>query len=223
MLAQNYLNLYEIKNAIFRSLFFARWRKFVQTKYLTHKKWKSYAVKFIHNFMILSGTLCLILFAFSSNVNYKDPSINNFTTVTGFSGAKPNENVVESVPPVYNIIASWVRHGMIKYAVNGKRTLPVLSSLRDKSWLKYTKNELFSWSDVPVNFVNQVLEALDLQIHDGKNSSFGDWGKPVILPQTLVQDSKNKMSVHQLNVVASDIMSLNRRNIQLNRAHPSKM
>jgi len=131
--------------------------------------------------------------------------------VTVLSDDNIVENFIEPLPQVYNVIASWTRHGWIKHAVNGKRSLPVLSSLKDKSWLKYTQNELFSWNEVPVDFVDGALEAFDLRMRDGKNSSYGDLGKPVVVPKHLFKDSKDKMSLHQLNVVASDIMSLNRK------------
>ena len=117
-----------------------------------------------------------------------------------------NSNVVETQPQIYKHIASW----MLQHS-NDTTKLPVLSSLRDNTWLNYSKNELFIWKDLPSHFVSEVLERLDNKFSYDRNNNYGDLGAPVHLPDSLVKGAKNKMSLHQLNVVASDIMSLNRR------------
>ena len=55
------------------------------------------------------------------------------------------------------------------------------------------------------------MKNLDEEEHNGTVSDFGEFGKAVTLPQNLIKQSKAKMSLHQLDVVASDIMSLNRK------------
>ena len=157
-------------------------------------------------FTFLCGIICVLLL-FSPSYDELTPiTIGNvprkkFIVNTGLKdklNMQPNK--------VYQEIASWSLQ-----AVNKTVTLPKLSSLNDKGWLKYFKNELFSWSEYPIDFVHDDLEKLNSISHEQHNSSFGNLGKAVIVPEKLAKQSKEKMSLHQLNVVASDIMSLNRR------------
>ena len=119
---------------------------------------------------------------------------------------KSSRHVLESIPQVYQVIESW--------SYNGSETsskFPILSSIGGNQRPRYTRNELFQWNDIPVDNINDVLEKLDKEEHNGSVSDFGEFGKAVTLPQELIKQSKAKMSLHQLDVVASDIMSLNRK------------
>mgnify|MGYP000104913127 CR=1 FL=1 len=44
----------------------------------------------------------------------------------------------------------------------------------------------------------------------GRGSMPGDMGKAVIIPPDRDEESKEKFKIHQFNLVASDMMSLNR-------------
>ena len=95
--------------------------------------------------------------------------------------------------------------------------LPKLSSLRDPQWLNYSDNELFDWSEVQFNFVHQRLKELDIEnrkasgYYLASNSNYGDLGSPIILSGKLRDEARDKFNIHQINVVASNVMSLNRR------------
>ena len=189
------------------------WRIFVKLKYNPINR-KHLLSTILKCFTFLSGMICVLLLLptfydeFNPRINYNSPK-KKLIVKTGFKdelNRQPNK--------IYREIASWSLQ-----AVNETITLPKLSSLNDKSWLKYSKNELFSWNEYPTDFVHDDLEKLNSLSHNKYNSSFGHLGKAVILPDNLAKKSKEKMSLHQLNVVASDIMSLNRR---LNDMRPSR-
>ena len=175
------------------------WRIFVKLKYNSINR-KHLLSTVLKCFTFLSGIVCVLLLLPSSYDEFTR-RINYNSLETGFKdelNRQPNK--------IYQEIASWSLQ-----AVNETNTLPKLSSLNDKNWLKYSKNELFSWNEYPTDFVHGDLEKLNSLSHNKYNSSFGYLGKAVILPENLDKKSKEKMSLHQLNVVASDIMSLNRR------------
>jgi len=44
----------------------------------------------------------------------------------------------------------------------------------------------------------------------GRNKMPGDMGKPVVIPSDRQEESKEKFKIHQFNLVASEMMSLNR-------------
>ena len=107
---------------------------------------------------------------------------------------------------VYEVISSW--------SLNSDRdiaNLPLLSSLRDNQWLQYSKSELFEWKNVPNHEVHEHLRISPIIDSKRENVSYGDLGAPIIFKDDLLLKSKSKMSLYQLNVVASDVMSLNRR------------
>ena len=179
-------------------------RIFVRIKYnsINRKHLLSTALKC---FTFLSGIVgFLLLFS---------PSFDEFAPMVNHNALR-NKRIVKTglkndfkrqPSKIYQEIASWSLQ-----AVNETGTLPKLSSLNDKRWLKYSKNELFSWNEYPIDFVHDGLEKLNPLSHTKYNSSYGHLGKAVIMPENLAKKSKETMSLHQLNLVASDIMSLNR-------------
>ena len=176
------------------------WRILVKLKYINRNK-QQYFTKILHHFILLSGVVCIVLFYLASSDKYHHSVNNDVNLLSDETQSSDNE------PPVYKTISSWTLSG----SNNNTNNVPILSSLRDKRWLKYSQHEIFSWKEVPIHFVNNVLKDLDSKVHNENNSSYGDFGKPVILPESLHKQSQSKMSLHQLNVVASDVMSFNRR------------
>ena len=119
---------------------------------------------------------------------------------------KSNRHAFEKLPQVYQVIESWSYNDS-----KNSSKFPILSSIGGNQRPRYTRNEIFKWNDIPIDNINDVLETLDKEEHNGSVSDFGEFGKAVNLPQELIKQSKAKMSLHQLDVVASDIMSLNRK------------
>ena len=114
-----------------------------------------------------------------------------------------NRNNFERQPQVYQVIESWMNQKSENFS-----SLPILTSFKKE---KYTKNEVFPWKEIPVHNVNNILANLDKAEHKGNISDFGEYGKVVNLPQHLEKKSRARISLHQLDVVASDLMSLNRK------------
>lgn len=113
---------------------------------------------------------------------------------------------------VYKTIRNWQLS-----SGDNVNMLPKLSSLRDPQWLRYSDNELFEWNEVEFNFVHERLKDLDIEnqnetgYYTTSNSTYGDLGSQVILSGNLWEEARAKFNIHQINVVASNIMSLNRR------------
>lgn len=124
---------------------------------------------------------------------------------------QPNNNN-STKSRVYKTIHKWQLS-----AFSDVNMLPKLSSLRDPEWLKYPNNELFKWTEKPFNFVHERLKELDIEnqkefgYYSATNSKYGDLGKPVVLKGHLREEAAAKFSIHQIDVVASNVMSLNRR------------
>ena len=166
-------------------------------------------MRFLHHCILLGGILCIIVFVLLANGNGGSDNTSIISNSQHFHNVSSHrsEQRLEPEAQVYKYIRSWTLKN-----INDTNQLPVLSSLNDKRWLKYSKNELFSWKELPLYFVHTSLQLLNNSYDSSyKNGNHGDLGAEVVVPETLVKQSKSKMSLHQLNVVASDIMSLNRR------------
>ncbi len=70
-------------------------------------------------------------------------------------------------------------------------------------WKTYPEGELFAWTDVPLHSVRAVV--------DNNKTYLGEMGEAVKVPWHMEDDAKRRWSEHQLNVVASEQVSLNRR------------
>ena len=94
---------------------------------------------------------------------------------------------------VYDAINRWNLEGV----AYDKRQLPTLNSIVDLRWKDSYDGKLLAWTlpeDEPLN-----------------SSLYGDMGRPVQVPKRLQQEAKSKQKLHQLNVVASDLVGYRRR------------
>ena len=74
--------------------------------------------------------------------------------------------------------------------------LPVLHPLVNPKWRSYPEHKLFSWNSP--------------QEPEFDPDAPGEMGKPVILDKARDREVKAKSSLHSLNLVATDLISLNR-------------
>ena len=201
---RNYIQILPIhKNTTFPHMPFSScWRIFVKFKYNIANT-RQFLAKFLHLLIWVCGTIFILSLLVFMNEDYN--KINNRLPID-MVNHKNNQVMVERLPQVYRVIESW----MLKESRNSSY-FPTLSSYGNKKKLRYTRNELFLWKELPVDNINDILANLDKKEHDGNISSYGSFGKAVNLPQHLIKESKAKMSLHQLDVVSSDIMSLNRK------------
>ena len=178
------------------------WRIFVKLKYklfiLNHS-----VIKFLNYFFCVLGIIFVMLIL---SLLKEDHEIIQNRIPLETVHQKSNRRVFESLPQVYQVIESWSYNDS-----DNSSKFPILSSTGGNQRPRYTRNELFQWNDIPADNINDVLENLDKEEHNGSVSDFGEFGKAVTLPPDLIKQSKAKMSLHQLDVVASDIMSLNRK------------
>ena len=78
---------------------------------------------------------------------------------------------------------------------------PKLLTEAGSKWNHYPEPKLFSWNDVPLPSVRAIVD---------KNKTYhGEMGIPVIIPQHL--QNQAKVSIYNFNMVASELVSLNRR------------
>ena len=176
------------------------WRKCVKMKYINPLKKQQ--TTFLRQIVFFCGCSFVFIFLLFSSIRNNNSVLNDFPLYIFADDSNPESIQAE----VYEVISSWT----LQENQDTSR-LPILSSFRDKSWLYYPKSELLEWHDVPNNFVHDQLKRLPSTISVGKNMSYGDLGNPIFLKDDLLTESKSKMSLYQLNVVASDLMSLNRR------------
>ena len=187
-------------------------RKYIKWKYIFGSK----AFTSIGNIVLSIFVVFMMAFIFSTQLKqniYVDKNLSNIYE---------NNNVIKKIrtseknstkEKVYKTINNW----QLSYAHNNVEVLPVLSPLRDSQWTKYKSNQLIKWTEKPFNFIHERLKELDSENrkeygYDSlDNVSAGDLGAPVELKGHLKEESYVKFSEHQINVVASDIMSLNRR------------
>ena len=185
------------------------WRKFVKLKYAKNPLYtkQSFQKCIYHNIFLFAFCFCVIFFLLSFVGKY-----HFVTNDIIFYGSNHKNNLHK--PNVYEVISSW--------SLNSDRdiaNLPLLSSLRDNQWLQYSKSELFEWTKVQNHDIHEHLRILPSLDSKRENASYGDLGAPIVFKDDLLIESKSKMSLYQLNVVASDVMSLNRR---LNDMRPSR-
>ena len=67
----------------------------------------------------------------------------------------------------------------------------------------YSASELFAWHSLPLHSVRAVV--------NNSVNYLGEMGDSVQVPENLQNQAKKRFNTHQLNVVASDLVSLNRR------------
>ena len=96
-----------------------------------------------------------------------------------------------------------VHQTIAKWHQNDDKVIPKLFPKSNSVWKKYPENQLFAWHEVPLHSVRATVE-------NNKTYS-GEMGVPVVIPKHLQASAKERQSVHQLNVVASEMVSLNRR------------
>ena len=132
-----------------------------------------------------------------------------------YDKAKQRSSSNSTKDKVYKTIQSWQLSQLSNS--NDINKLPKLSPLRDSKWTSYDSNELFEWTEKPFNFVDKQLKLLDIEnqkefgYHSELNSKYGDLGTPIQLKGALREESSSTFNIHQINVVASNHMSLNRR------------
>ena len=97
---------------------------------------------------------------------------------------------------VHQTIAKW-------HHQKSSGNLPKLFPKSNSVWKRYPEDQLHAWHEVPLHSVRAPVE-------NNKTYS-GEMGAPVIIPKHLQASAKERQSVHQLNVVASEMVSLNRR------------
>ena len=90
-----------------------------------------------------------------------------------------------------------------KWHLNDDVVQPKLLSEAGSKWKHYLNARLFAWHDVPMHSVRAKV--------DNNKTYHGEMGIPVIIPQRLQNQAKVRQSIHNLNVVASELVSLNRR------------
>ena len=191
------------KSMLSRLPFSIFWRKFVKLKCLRqHINRQHHSYKFFLKVMFLFGFFFIVMFLLMSS----EKQFSSVTTDFFLRSLSNQNNDNNSNPSVYGKILSWSLKGY-----QDTNRLPKLSALNDSSWLRYSKYNLSKWYKVPNHFVHEQLRTLSSSYFERKNTSYGDLGEPILLKGDLLEESKSKMSLYQLNVVASDVMSLNRR------------
>ena len=178
-------------------------RKLVKLKCIRHYvNRQHHTYKFVLKVMFLFGFFFIVIFILMSSEKQYSSVTKDFL-LRSLSNQNNDNN---SNTSVYDEILSWTLKGY-----QDTIRLPKLSALNDNSWLRYSKYNLSKWCKVPNHFVHEQLRTLSRSDFERKNTSYGDLGEPILLKGDLLKESKSKMSLYQLNVVASDVMSLNRR------------
>ena len=200
---KSYFTEIRSKSMLSRLLFSIFWIKFVKLKCIRqYVNRQHHTYKFVLKVMFLFGFFFIVVFLLMSSEKQYSSLTKDFL-LHGLSNKNRDNN---SNTDVYDIILSWTLKG---YQETSR--LPKLSALNDNSWLRYTKHNLSKWYKVPNHNVHEQLRTLSSSDFEKKNTSYGDLGEPILLKGDLLKESKSKMSLYQLNVVASDLMSLNRR------------
>ena len=96
-----------------------------------------------------------------------------------------------------------VHQTIAKWHQSDPKTIPKLFPHPTSKWRTYPENQLFAWHEVPLHSVRATV--------DNNKTYLGEMGVPVVIPKHLEASAKERQSVHQLNVVASELVSLNRR------------
>ena len=188
------------KSMLSRLPFSILWIKFVKLKCIRqYVNRQHHTYKFV--LKVIGFFFIVIFLLMSSEKQYS--SVTKDFLLRNLSNKNRDDN---SNTNVYDIILSWALKGY-----KDTNRLPKLSALNDNSWLRYTKHNLSKWYKVPNHYVHEQLRTLSSSDFERKNTSYGDLGEPILLKGDLLKESKSKMSLYQLNVVASDLISLNRR------------
>ena len=175
------------KNAFLNAPFSSCWRIFVKLKYNLAST-KQFFAKFLHFSMCVCVTIFISFLLVFMNEDYT--KIHNRLSMDMIN-PKTNQDMVERLPQVYQVIESWMQQ-------ESRNSTYFPRLFGNKKRLRYTRNELFLWKELPVNNINDILDKLDKKEHDGNLSSYGIFGKAVNLPHNLIKESKAKMSLHQL-------------------------
>lgn len=96
---------------------------------------------------------------------------------------------------IHSAIANWHR--------NDTKNQPKLLPTQNSPWRSYPDSEVFAWHEPPLHSVRALV--------DNNKTYLGEMGAPVVIPSHLEAQAQERQSVHQLNVVASELVSLNRR------------
>ena len=129
------------------------WRIFLRWKYCIPNK-EILFVQLLQHLILLCAILCVMLLALSSNNSAIKHTGYNKQTVIYF---KKTEELRGTEQSVYNQIGKW----QLNTINNDIHKLPILSSLRDASWLNYEKNEVFRWEEPHLDFVHDILKNVD--------------------------------------------------------------
>ena len=108
--------------------------------------------------------------------------------------------IYERIKDPFNTV---IHKQIAKWHSDDSETQPKLLPKPGSKWKHYPKGELFAWRDVPLHSVRALV--------DNNKIYLGEMGEPVEIPQNLKSQAKSRQSIHQLNVVASELVSLNRR------------
>ena len=194
-----------------RGLFSLCQRKYIKWRYSLSNKATHSLMKII--WLIISAFIFTIVIS-SKNIFHETDSSLVYEHHTSDKRYSPG-NVIDSTKDKY--VYKTIRNWQLSAVDNNVDMLPKLSPLRDQQWLKYKDNELFEWKEVPLNFVHERLKHLDIEnqkesgYYTNSDNKYGDLGSNVTLSGHLREEASAKFSMHQINVVASNIMSLNRR------------
>ena len=184
-------------------------RKYVKWRYLFCSK-ASFTIS-----TLIWSVVGVLTMAFIVSTNIKQ----NIFMDTSLPEMPNNYNINERLKAnystkerVYKTLESWQLS-----AHSDINKLPKLSSMRDDRWKHYPSDQLFDWIEKPFNFVDERLKLLDIEnqkefgYYSKEYSKYGDLGAPIELKGNLREESSAKFSTHQIDVVASNVMSLNRR------------
>jgi hypothetical protein len=96
-----------------------------------------------------------------------------------------------------------VVHQRIRKLHESDTVRPKLYPGDNPKWQYYPVTELFAWADIPAHSVRALV--------NNNKTYHGEMGEAVKVPADLEAEAKARQSIHQLNVVASELVSLNRR------------
>ena len=108
--------------------------------------------------------------------------------------------IYERIKDPFNTV---IHKEIAKWHNDDSEAQPKLIPKPGSKWKHYPKRELFAWHGVPLHSVRALV--------DNSKIYHGEMGEPVEIPLKLQSQAKSRQSIHQLNVVASELVSLNRR------------
>ena len=163
---------------------------------LFHKKVRRFWRKFLYihpkNRHILLITICFWLSCATLwTVRHRIDDRNSVVVDDNFI-------VLQEQNPFYTTIHRQIRHWHLDDPV-----VPKLFPNKGSRWRLYPAKELHQWHEVPLHSVRAIVP--------NNKTYHGEMGVPVKVPAHLEAQAKERQSIHQLNVVASELVSLNRR------------